>query len=67
MAHGENANRHRCREYWSPRHRGQPSWGAVGKQLTHEKDRMRDKKVIQDELKNLEKEKDDTPHMDNET
>jgi hypothetical protein len=57
MAHGENANKHWGREYWSPRHRGMPSWGSVGKQLTHEKDRMRDKKIIQDEMKNLDKEK----------
>jgi hypothetical protein len=59
MAHGENANKHRAREYWSPRHRGILSWGSIGKQLTHEKERMRDKKIIQDEMKNLDKEKDE--------
>lgn len=60
MAHGENANKYQGgREYWSRRHRGMLSWGSVGKQLTHEKDRMRDKKIIQDEMKNLDKEKDE--------
>lgn len=54
MAHGENANKHWGREYWSPRHRGAPSWGKIGKQMTHEKDRMRDKKIVQDEVKNLD-------------
>lgn len=60
MAHGENANKFRGgREYWSRRHPGMLSWGSIGKQLTHEKERMRDKKIIQDEMKNLDKEKDE--------
>lgn len=53
MAHGENANKHWGREYWSRRHKGMPSWGKIGKQLTHEKERMLNKKIILDETKNL--------------
>lgn len=54
MAKGENANKRCGREYWSPRHPGAPSWGAIGKQLTHEKDRMKNKKIVQNEMKNLD-------------
>lgn len=55
MSHGENANKNWGREYWSRRHRGMLSWGKVAKQLTHEKERMIDKKIVQDELKNFNK------------
>lgn len=37
--HGENAEKHAGREYWSPRLRGAPSWGRIGKWLTHRRER----------------------------
>lgn len=50
MAHGENANRfHRGREYWSKR-AGVQSWGKIGKQITHEKERMLKKKIEHDAI-----------------
>jgi hypothetical protein len=39
MAKGENAQHHCSREYWSRRHPGMLSWGRVGKQLTHRRER----------------------------
>lgn len=57
MAHGENANHHGyCREYWSKR-AGILSWGKIGKQITHEKERMEKKKIIRAELKSLDEDK----------
>lgn len=44
MAHGENASKHYGREYWSRRLRGAPSWGRVGKWLTHRRERAAAKK-----------------------
>ena len=40
MAHGQNANHHGySREYWSKR-AGILPWGSIGKQMTHELERM---------------------------
>ena len=51
MAHGKNANRHGCsREYWS-RRAGVQSWGPIGKQITHEKERMQGKRILLSEVK----------------
>ena len=51
MAHGENAdNRKNGREYWS-RRAGIQSWGKIGKQITHEKERMMKKKIEHDAMK----------------
>lgn len=53
MAHGENANHHGySREYWSKR-AGIQSWGKIGKQITHEKERMETKKIIRKEMNSL--------------
>ena len=57
MAHGENANHHGwSREYWS-RRAGIQSWGKIGKQITHEIERMQKKKIIKTEIENLDKDK----------
>lgn len=57
MAHGENANHHGYdREYWS-RRAGIQSWGKIGKQITHEKERMEKKKIIRKEINNMENDK----------
>jgi len=57
MAHGENANKwHRGREYWS-RRAGVQSWGPIGKQITHEKERMQAKEITAAEIVAHEKEK----------
>lgn len=37
--HGENAEKHAGREYWSRRLPGTPSWGRIGKWLTHRRER----------------------------
>lgn len=53
MAHGENANHHGySREYWSKR-AGIQSWGKIGKQITHEKERMETKNIIRKEMNSL--------------
>ena len=39
MAHGENAQKHRGREYWSRRCPHAPNWGRIGKWLTHRRER----------------------------
>jgi hypothetical protein len=58
MAKGENAEKSRSREYWSPRARGKGawglSWGRVGKWITHrvehaEKRRL-ERKILKGEL-----------------
>ena len=52
MAHGQNANHHGySREYWSKR-AGILPWGSIGKQMTHEKERMENKKIIRTEMDN---------------
>lgn len=52
MAHGQNANHHGYdREYWS-RRAGIQQWGTIGKQITHEKERMENKKIIRTEMDN---------------
>ncbi len=52
MAHGQNANHHGySREYWSKR-AGIQQWGTIGKQITHEKERMENKKIIRTEMDN---------------
>ena len=37
--HGENAEKRAGREYWSRRFPGTPSWGRIGKWLTHRRER----------------------------
>lgn len=37
--HGENAEKHSGREYWSRRLPGAPSWGRIGKWITHRRER----------------------------
>ena len=54
MAHGKNANHHGYdREYWS-RRAGIQQWGTIGKHITHEKERMESKKIVQNEIRNLD-------------
>lgn len=57
MAHGQNANKwHQGREYWS-RRAGIQSWGPIGKQITHEKERMQSKRIVLSEVLQAEKDK----------
>lgn len=42
--HGERAERHYGREYWSRRLRGCYSWGRLGKWLTHRRERAETKR-----------------------
>ena len=52
MAHGQNANHHGYSgEYWSKR-AGILPWGSIGKQMTHELERMENKKIIRTEMDN---------------
>ena len=58
MAHGENAENngnHAGRDYWSKRH---PStcvgWGGWGKYLTRRLERRKAKKIIKEELKEVD-------------
>jgi hypothetical protein len=57
MAHGENANKHWGREYWSPRLRFASGWGKILKRFTHEKERMEKKNIIRKEMKSLDEDK----------
>ena len=57
MAHGQNANHHGySREYWSKR-AGILPCGSIGKQMTHELERMEKKKIIRKEMDNLNEDK----------
>lgn len=59
MAHGQNANRwHQGREYWS-RRAGTQSWGPIGKQITHERERMQSKEITAAEVAEAQENKDD--------
>lgn len=59
--HGENAERHAGREYWSARLPGAPPWGRIGKWLTHRRERAAARRLERKEMVTLREHVDDCP------